>query len=76
MWHHYMTSFRRVFVLLVIAFATDATPTLVFKSFDDFFTGHRIFIHTNTHHVKVNEKWGQLQNRIAITRNSGLASSM
>src|ERR1035437_9573776 len=34
MWHHYMTSFRRVFVLLVIVFATNTVPTLVLKSFD------------------------------------------
>jgi hypothetical protein len=52
MWHYYMTSFRRVFVLLVVALATDTTPALAFKSFDDLFAGHRIFIHTDTHQVK------------------------
>jgi hypothetical protein len=41
MWHYYMTSFRRVFVLLVVAFATDTAPALVFKSLDDLFAGHR-----------------------------------
>jgi hypothetical protein len=51
-----MTSFRRVFVLLVVAFATDTAPALVLKSFDYLFTGHKLFIHTDTHHVKANEK--------------------
>jgi hypothetical protein len=45
-----------VFVLLVVAFATNTTPTLVLKLFDDLFAGHELFIHTNTHHVKVKEK--------------------
>jgi hypothetical protein len=58
MWHHYMTSFRRVFELLVVAFATNTTPSLALKPLDDLFTGHKLFIHTNTHHVKVKEKWG------------------
>jgi hypothetical protein len=51
--HYYMTSFRRVFVLLVVAFTTDATPPLIFKSFDDLFAIHWIFVHTDTHCVKV-----------------------
>lgn len=32
------------------------TPPLIFKSFDDFFAGHKLFIHTNTHHAKVKER--------------------
>jgi hypothetical protein len=59
-----MTSFRRVFVLLVVAFAADTTPSLVFKSFDDLFAGHKLFIHTDTHHVKAKEKWGNSPLRI------------
>ena len=59
-----MTSFRWVFVLLVVTFTTDTTPSLVFKSFDDLFTGHELFIHTNTHHVKVKEKWDNSPPRI------------
>jgi hypothetical protein len=65
MWHYYMTSFRRVFVLLVVAFATNTAPTLVLKSFDDLFTGHKLFIHTDTHHVKAKEKWGNSPPRIS-----------
>jgi len=41
-----------VFVLLVITFATDTTPSLAFESLDDLFTGHKLFIHINTHRVK------------------------
>jgi len=40
MWRYHLTSFRRVLVLLVVAFASDVIPALVFKSFDDFFAGH------------------------------------
>jgi hypothetical protein len=53
-----------VFVLLMVTFTTDTTPSLVFKSFDDLFTGHELFIHTNTHRVKVKEKWDNSPPRI------------
>jgi hypothetical protein len=52
MWHYYMTSFRWVFVLLMVAFATNTTPSLVFKPSDDLFAGHSLNIHINTHRVK------------------------
>jgi hypothetical protein len=71
MWHHYMTSFRRVFVLLVVTFATDTTPTVIFKPFDDLFTGHKLFIHTNTHRVKVKEEVEQLSTPHLSTRRGG-----
>ncbi|GAC1448566.1 MAG: hypothetical protein PVSMB11_10040 [Desulfuromonadaceae bacterium] len=48
-----------MFELLVVAFTSDTTPPLVFKSPDDLFAGHKLIIHTNTHRVKEEVK-GQL----------------
>ena len=47
-----MTSFRRVFVLLVVAFATGTKPAFVFKPLNDLFTGHSHSIPIHTHLVK------------------------
>jgi hypothetical protein len=76
MWHHYMTSFRRVFVLLVVAFATNTAPTLVLKSFDYLSTGHKLFIHTNTHYVKAKEKQNNspIPNKIPRRKQRGICN--
>jgi hypothetical protein len=40
MWHYHMPSLQRMLELLVVSFATGASPTIAFKSSDNLFAVH------------------------------------